>query len=77
MVTFLNPLIVANNLTVYPNSTFYSGVGSQPVSVAGSFTIQPAGTYTPNNNTTPFTGTDNYFFWNDGTITNGLEIPHK
>jgi fibronectin-binding autotransporter adhesin len=72
LVNLLTPLTIANNLTVYPNATLYSGAGNQPVTVAGNFTIQPGGTYSPNNNTTAFNGTDNYFFWNDGTITNGL-----
>ncbi|MEI7662216.1 MAG: hypothetical protein WCK34_08460, partial [Bacteroidota bacterium] len=71
-VNLLYNLTVANNLTIFSDATLSSGVGNFPVSVNGDFKINTGGTYTPNVNTTAFTGYGNFFLWNNGTITNGL-----
>ncbi|HNY04049.1 MAG TPA: hypothetical protein PKG48_15755, partial [Bacteroidales bacterium] len=72
VVNLLNDLTVTNTINIYNNGTLSSGVGNFPVIISNDFMINPGGTYTPNNNTTTFTGYGNYFLWNYGTITNGL-----
>ncbi len=71
-VNMLYDLSVSNTITIYANATLNSGTGNFPVNVAGDFKIRVGGTYTPNTNTTTFYGVDNYFLWNEGTITSGL-----
>ena len=71
-VNMLYDLVVANKINIFSNATLSSGTGNFPVTVSNDFIINSGGTYTPNNNTTTFTGYGNYFLWNYGTITNGL-----
>ncbi len=71
-VNLLYDLTVANQMNIYANATLSSGVGNFAVSVTGDYKIYSGGTYTPNSNTTSFTGYGNHFLWNEGTITNGL-----
>ena len=72
VVNMMYPVTVANKLTIFPNATLNSGTGNHNIYSYGDIIINPGGTYTPNQNTTSYVGYDNYFLWNDGTITSGL-----
>jgi fibronectin-binding autotransporter adhesin len=72
IVEMMSALTVSNSLYIYANATLNSSSDNYPVTSLGDFKILTGGTYTPNANATNFTGTDNYFLWNQGTITNGL-----
>ncbi len=72
VVNMLDELQVTNKINIFSNATLSAGTGNFSITASNDFIINTGGIYTPNNNTTTFTGYGNYFLWNYGTITNGL-----
>ncbi|HEY5750368.1 MAG TPA: T9SS type A sorting domain-containing protein [Chryseolinea sp.] len=66
------PLVVLNHFTISGTNTPIFNSGTLNVTVGGNFSINSGGTYTPNGNTTIFSGSAGQLFTNDGTITGGL-----